>query len=58
MDLLNSFEKFNKSTDLLIEGVIAVRQQYKKLVTISENQKVMRHPELNSAALTIEEKLL
>jgi len=38
--------------------VIAVRQQYKKMVTISENQKVMRNPELNHAILNIEEKLL
>lgn len=44
----------NKSVDNLVEAVLAVRQQYSKLVTISKNQKVLRNPELNSAALLVE----
>jgi len=53
-ELVSQFKKFNQGTSGLIEGVIAIRQQYLRMVTISRNQSVMRNPELNEKTLDIE----
>jgi hypothetical protein len=34
-ELVDQFKKFNQGSESLIEGVIAIRQQYLRMVTIS-----------------------
>ena len=58
IDLLQSLEKLNQGADKLIEAVISIRQQYLKMVKISNEYKVMRNPMLNYDLLEIEEKLI
>ena len=58
IDLLQSLEKLNQGADKLVEAVISIRQQYLKMVKISNEYKVMRNPMLNYDLLEIEEKLI
>lgn len=51
-------ESYNQNITKLIEGIITIRKQYRKMVKLSESKDILRHPELNLELLELEEMLL
>lgn len=46
-------ESFNQNLTKLIEGIITIRKQYRKMVQLSEKKDILRNPELNLELLEL-----
>lgn len=51
-------ESYNQNLTKLIEGIITIRKQYRKMTELSESKDILRNPELNLELLDLEEMLL
>jgi hypothetical protein len=58
IDTVSSVESYNQNLTKLIEGIITIRKQYRKMVQLSESKDILRNPEINLELLELEEMLL
>lgn len=58
IDTVSSVESYNQNLTKLIEGIITIRKQYRKMVQLSERKDILRNPEINLELLELEEMLL
>lgn len=58
LDSVSLIESYNQNVTKLIEGIITIRKQYRKMVQLSQNKDIQRNPEFNLELLQLEEMLL
>lgn len=53
LESVSLIESYNKNLTKLIEGIITIRKQYRKMVELSEKKDILRNPELNLELLEL-----
>ena len=48
----------NRNFRKLVEGIISIRRQYLQMVQFSQQESILRNPNLNLDLLELEEKML
>lgn len=53
LESVSMIESYNQNLTKLIEGIITIRKQYKKMVELSEKKDILRNPEFNLELLEL-----
>ena len=53
LESVSLIESYNQNLSKLIEGIITIRKQYRKMTQLSENKDILRNPEFNLELLEL-----
>lgn len=53
LESVSMIESYNRNLTKLIEGIITIRKQYRKMVELSEKKDILRNPEFNLELLEL-----
>ncbi len=53
LESVSMIESYNQNLTKLIEGIITIRKQYRKMVELSEKKDILRNPEFNLELLEL-----
>lgn len=53
IESVSMIESYNQNLTKLIEGIITIRKQYRKMVELSEKKDILRNPEFNLELLEL-----